>query len=67
MEAKASGISTLLGVSRLRRQRPRTAGISTAVVVVLFMNAEMKFVIGITQSSTLVLLPPAKRWIASPR
>jgi hypothetical protein len=38
----------------------------TAVVVVLFMNEETKAVIGITQSSTLVRLTPAIRWMASP-
>ncbi len=40
---------------------------STAVVVVLFMNEEMNVVTGITHSSTLVRLPPATREITSPR
>jgi hypothetical protein len=37
------------------------------VVVVLFMNEEMKQVTDITQSSTLDWLPPAMRWMVSPR
>src|SRR5690242_12129651 len=59
IEAKASGISTLPGLTRLLRQRPSTAGIITAVQVVLFMKDEMKHVTGMTASSTLLRLPPA--------
>src|ERR1700688_1307724 len=59
IEAKAKGMRIWLGFSRLFLHSPSTAGRKTAVVVVLWRNAAMQAVAGISSSSTRVRLVPA--------
>jgi hypothetical protein len=67
IDAKARGMSVLLGLMRLFRQTARTAGKKTAVVVVLFIKADVPQVSNITIRRTRLRLLPEVLQIRSPK